>query len=113
MSNVITPPEPKELELRTWLIDRAGNIAVSDSGLSLLHRITNLHVPAFSDTEHAIDWGSHLDEAQHDTLLDIQRTAADAAHLERDPQRIVNLATKSQLLREAADAFVVTPADRR
>ncbi len=110
MFDLILPPG-KEGELDTWLIDRAGNVAVSNLRLSLLDRITSLHVPAFVSTEHAVAWGSHLSERQHDTLIDIQRTAADAAHLEWDSQRIVNLATKSQLLREAAEAFVVVSAD--
>ena len=108
MFNVITPSR-EEGELDTWLVNPAGNVAASDSGLSLLDRITSLHVPAFVCTEHAVAWGSHLSERQHDTLIDIQRTAEDAAHLECDLQRIVNLATKSQLLREAAEAFVAQP----
>jgi hypothetical protein len=53
-----------------------------------------------------MEWGSHLDAADHAVLVDLQRSASDAALDEGNPQRMVNLATRSQLLREAAKAFV-------
>lgn len=51
-------------------------------------------------------WGSRLNAEQHATLVDIQRSSSNAARVERDLQSMVNLATQSQLLREAAEAFV-------
>ena len=91
-------------QLTKWLVDSAGNIAISPSGLALLGRIQAFVVPAFSSTEQAVEWGSHLDAAQHATLLDIQRTVNNAALIEPNLQRMVNLATQAQLMREAAEA---------
>ena len=90
--------------LDKWLIDPAGNIAISAAGLALLGRIKALGVPVFASTEEAVEWGSHLDAGQHATLVDMQRTASNAARGERNLQRMVNLATQSQLMREAAEA---------
>ena len=90
--------------LDKWLIDPAGNIAISASGLALLTHIKSLVVPVFASTEQAVEWGSHLNHEQHATLVDMQRTASNAARGERDLQRMVNLATQSQLMREAAEA---------
>ncbi len=97
----------------TWLVDLAGNIAVSDVGLALLARIETLHVPAFVSTEEASEWGSHLDARQHATLVDIQRTSSNAARGERDPQHMADLATQSQLIREAAEGFMEETAISR
>ena len=94
----------KKGALDKWLIDSAGNIAISASGLALLANIKTLAVPVFTSTEQAIEWGSHLSPKQHVTLLDVQRTASNAAREERNLQRMVNLATQSQLMREAAEA---------
>jgi hypothetical protein len=91
--------------LKTWLVDLAGNIATTDAGLGMLRRIANLGVPLFVSTEEAMEWGSRLNAAQHATLVDIQRTCSNAAHENGDLQRMVNLATQSQLMREAAEAF--------
>ena len=93
--------------LDKWLIDPAGNIAISTSGLALLARIKNLAVPVFASTEHAVEWGSHLDAQQRATLIDVRRSANDAAYGEENLQRMVNLATRSQLMREAAEATSV------
>jgi hypothetical protein len=90
--------------IATWLIDQAGNVAISISDLVLSGRIQSLIIPAFVSTEEAIEWGSHLSPEQRATLLDIQRSLSNAAHAEPDLQRMVNLATQSQLLREAAEA---------
>ena len=90
--------------LDKWLIDSAGNIAVSVSDLGLLARIKALVVPVFASTEQAIEWGSHLTVEQHATLADMQRRASNAARGESNLQRMVNLATQSQLMREAAEA---------
>jgi hypothetical protein len=90
--------------IATWLIDVAGNVAVSISDLGLLRRIQSLIIPAFVSTEQAMVWGSHLNPEQRATLLDIQRSVTNAAGAEADPQRMVNLATQAQLMREAAEA---------
>ena len=74
------------------------------SDLALLARIQALVVPDFVSTEQAVEWGSHLSAEQHATLVKMQRTASNAARRERNLQRMVNLATRSQLMREAAEA---------
>ena len=101
---MITPILRSKDAMATWLIDVAGNVAISISDLALLKRIRSLIIPAFVSTEQALEWGSHLDPEQRATLLHIQRSVSNAAHAEVDPQRMVNLATQSQLLREAAEA---------
>jgi hypothetical protein len=100
--------------LNTWLVDLAGNVAISDIGLALLGRINRLTVPVFVSTEEATVWGSNLDPEQRETLIDIQRTSSNAAQTECNLQRMVNLATQSQLMREAAEAVPESsPARRR
>jgi hypothetical protein len=101
---MITAILRSEDAIPTWLIDVAGNVAVSISDLALLRRIRNLIIPAFVSTEEAMVWGSDLNPEQRATLLDIQRSVSNAAGAEADPQRMVNLATQSQLMREAAEA---------
>ena len=97
--------------LDTWLVDRAGNIAATNGGMGLLERITSLGVPMFVSTEQAMEWGSRLNAAEHLTLVDIQRTASNAARESGDLQRMINLATQAQLIREAAEAFSPDSAD--
>jgi hypothetical protein len=105
------PPILKTTDaITTWVIDAAGNVAISISDLVLLERIQKLIIPAFSSTEEAMEWGTRLNPEQRATLANIQRNVNNAAHTEADPQRMVNLATQSQLLREAAEA---TPSDCR
>src|SRR5947199_10112704 len=106
---MITPILRGKDAIATWLIDVAGNVAISISDLALLRRIQSLIIPAFVSTEEAMLWGSHLNPEQRVTLLDIHRSVSNAARAEADPQRMVNLATQSQLMREAADA---APSDR-
>ena len=65
-------------------------------------------IPIFVSTEHATEWGSCLNANQHATLVKTQSALSDAARVECDPQRKLNLATQSQLMREAAQAFVST-----
>lgn len=101
---MITPILRSKDAMATWLIDVAGNVAISISDLALLKRIRSLIIPAFVSTEEAMLWGSDLNPEQRATLLDIQRSVNNAARAEVDPQRMVNLATQSQLLREAAEA---------
>jgi len=73
--------------------------------MSIWHRRTLL-VPMFVSTEQAVEWGSHLNARQHATLVEKQRSLSSSALAECDLQRMVDLATQSQLLREAAEAFV-------
>jgi hypothetical protein len=65
-----------------------------------------LLIPMFVSTEQAVEWGSHLNAKQHATLVKKQRALSSSALAECDPQRMVDLATQSQLMREAAEAFV-------
>jgi hypothetical protein len=101
---MITPILRSKDAIATWLIDVVGNVAISISDLALLKRIQSLIIPAFVSTEEAMLWGSDLKPEQRATLLDIQRSVNNAARAEVDPQRMVNLAMQSQLLREAAEA---------
>ena len=101
---MITPILRSKDAIATWLIDVVGNVAISISDVALLKRIQSLIIPAFVSTEQAMLWGSDLNPEQRATLLDIQRSVNNAARAEVDPQRMVNLATQSQLLREAAEA---------
>jgi hypothetical protein len=101
---MITPILRSKDAIATWLIDVVGNVAISISDVALLKRIQSLIIPAFVSTEEAMLWGSDLNPEQRATLLDIQRSVNNAARAEVDPQRMVNLATQSQLLREAAGA---------
>ena len=86
---MITPILRRKDAIDTWLIDAAGNVAISISDLVLLKRIQRLFVPAFVSTEQAMEWGSHLNPEQLATLLDIHRNLSDAARAEADPQRMV------------------------
>ena len=97
---------PTFTPLAVWLIDPAGNVAVSCPGLRLLARIGALNIPAFASTEHAMEWGASLSPEQHDTLLEVQRNSSNAAGSAASMQGMVDMATRSQLLREAAEAFV-------
>ena len=106
---MITPILRSKDAIDTWLVDATGNVAISISGLVLLKRIQSLIVPNFVSTEQAMDWGSPLNPEQLATLLDIHRNMSNAARAEADPQRMVDLATQSQLLREAAEA--AAPSD--
>jgi hypothetical protein len=90
----------------SYIVDEAGNIAISPDGLALLARIRALVIPVFASSEQAVEWGSHLNPEQHATLVDMQRTASNAALGERSLQCMVNLATQAQLMREAAQAFL-------
>jgi hypothetical protein len=101
---MITPILRSKDAIATWLVDTVGNVAISVSDLVLLKRIRNLIIPAFVSTEQAMVWGSRLNPEQRATLLDMQRSVSDTAGTEADPQSMVNLATQSQLMREAAEA---------
>ena len=101
---MITPILRGKDAIATWLIDVAGNVAISIPDLALLRRIQSLIIPAFVSTEEAMVWGSNLNPEQRATLLDIERSVNNSARAEADPQRMINLATQSQMMREAAEA---------
>ena len=63
-------------------------------------------IPMFVSTEQAVEWGSHLNAKQHAKLIKKQRALSSSALAEHDLQRMVDLATQSQLMREAAEAFL-------
>jgi hypothetical protein len=67
--------------------------------------VKKLCIPTFASTEQAVEWGSHLNAEQYATLVRVQRALSNTALGEWDLQRMVNLATQSQLMREAAEAF--------
>jgi len=71
-------------------------------------RVEKTFIPTFASTEHATEWGSHLNAEQHATLLDVQRALSYRALAETNLQLKVNLAAQSQLLREAAESFART-----
>ena len=64
-----------------------------------------LLIPTFVSTEQAVEWGSHLNAKQHAMLVKKQHALSGSALAECDLQRMVKLATQSQLMREAAEAF--------
>jgi hypothetical protein len=68
-------------------------------------RVKKFSIPTFVSSEQAIEWGSHLNEEEHAALVKRQRALSKTALAERNLQRMVNLATQSQLMREAAEAF--------
>ena len=72
--------------------------------------LKTLVIPIFVSTEQAMEWGSRLNAKQHVTLLTVQCALSDASRAECNSQRKLNLGTQSQLLREAAQAFVAQPA---
>ncbi len=77
-------------------------------GAAYKQALKTLLIPIFVSTEQAMEWGSRLNVNQHGTLLKTQRALNDAARGECNPQRKLNLATQSQLMREAAQAFAPT-----
>src|SRR5436190_23381272 len=98
---MITPILRSKDAIATWLIDVAGNVAISISDVALLKRIQSMIIPAFVSTEQAMVWGSHHNPNQHATLLHVQRSVSNAAQAEANPQRINNLTTQSQQIRVA------------
>ena len=77
-------------------------------GAAYKQALKTLLIPIFVSTETAMEWGSRLNAKQHATLITTQRSLSHAARAESNPQRKLNLATQSQLMREAAQAFVLT-----
>jgi len=71
-----------------------------------IEALTILIIPIFLSTEHAMEWGSNLNAKQHFTLITVQNALSNAARVESDSQRKLDLATQSQLMREASQAFV-------
>ena len=70
--------------------------------------VKRLLIPTFVSTEQAMEWGSHLNAKQHAALVKKQRVLSSRALADYDLQRMVNLGTQSQLMREAAEAFLPT-----
>ena len=68
--------------------------------------LKTLLIPIFGSTEQAMEWGSRLNAKQHAILVKTQSALSDAACAECNLQRKLNLAMQSQLMREAAQAFV-------
>lgn len=64
-----------------------------------------LRIPTFVSTEHATEWASHLGAEQCKLLVEVQRALSYSAAGEPDLQLKVNLATQSQLMREAVEAY--------
>jgi hypothetical protein len=58
-----------------------------------------------------LEWGSNLNAKQLLTLITVQSALSDAARVESNPQRKLDLAMQSQLMREAAQAFVGPKSD--
>jgi hypothetical protein len=69
-------------------------------------QVKPLVIPAFVTTEQAMEWGSNLNAEQHATLIKRQHALSSTALAEGDLQRMADLATQSQLMREAAEAFM-------
>jgi len=67
-----------------------------------------LRIPTFVSTEHAMEWGSHLNAEQYIELVKAQRALRYTATAEPNLQLKVNLATQSKLMCEAAGAFALT-----
>jgi len=76
-------------------------------GAAYKEALKTLLIPIFLSTEQAMEWGSHLSAKQHATLFQTQCALSDAARVESNSQRKLDLAMQSQLMREAAQAFVV------
>ena len=73
--------------------------------MSAFKAIKKLRIPTFLSAEQAVEWGSHLNAKQHAMLIEAQRTVRYTALREPDLQRMVDLATQSQLMGDAAAAF--------
>ncbi len=76
--------------------------------LGMMNGFKKLRIPTFASAEHATEWGSHLNAEQHTLLVKEQRGLSYSAVDEPNLQLKVNLATQSQLMREAAEAFALT-----
>jgi len=76
--------------------------------MSEFRQVKELRIPTFASTEHATEWASHLNVEQHTALVKAQLALNDSAVAEPNLQRKVTLATQSQLMREAAEAFALT-----
>ena len=74
----------------------------------MMNGFKKLRIPTFVSTEHATEWGSHLNAEQHTLLVKEQRVLSYSAADEPNLRLKVNLATQSQLMREAAEAFALT-----
>ena len=68
--------------------------------------VNKFSIPTFVSTEQAMEWGSHLNAEEHAALVERQHALSNTALTEWNLQRMVNLTTQSQLMGEAAEAFV-------
>jgi len=66
--------------------------------------VKHLRIPAFHSTEQAMEWGSRLTPQERVALRAQHRALSKAALAAGNLQRMVNLATQAQLMREAAEA---------
>jgi hypothetical protein len=69
-------------------------------------RVNKFSIPTFVSSEQAMEWGSHLNAEEHAALVERQHALSNTALTEWNLQRMVNLTTQSQLMGEAAEAFV-------
>jgi hypothetical protein len=75
-------------------------------GAAYKEALKTLLIPIFLSTEQAMEWGSLLNAKQHTTLTQTQCALSNAARSECNTERKLHLAMQSQLMREAAQAFV-------
>lgn len=75
---------------------------------TMMNGFKKLDIPTFVSTEHATEWGSHLNAEQHTVLVKVQRALSYTAADEPNLRLKVNLVTQSQLMRDAAEAFALT-----
>jgi len=75
-------------------------------GAAYREALKTLLIPIFLSTEQAMEWGSHLSAKQHTMLIQTQCALSNAARSECNTERKLHLAIQSQLMREAAQAFV-------
>src|SRR5205085_5245450 len=107
-SSLPTSPNEESAAQSRWESD--GGMA-EGLQVSVANNENELLIPNPVNTEQAIRWGSRLNTEQHTTLVKTQRVLSKNALAERNMQRMVDLATQSQLLREAAEAFVPSEYD--
>ena len=76
-------------------------------GAAYKEALKTLLIPIFLSTEQAMEWGSHLNAKQHTTLTQTQCALSNAARSDCNTERKLHLVMQSQLMREAAQAFVL------
>lgn len=99
-----SPLRPSEDEENT-AENRWENEGGISGELQTLAATESLVIPILVSTEQVVRWGSHLNTEQHTTLVKTQSTLSEDALAERDMQRMVDLATQSQLLGKTAQSI--------